>query len=91
MQIGASRMSAAAAGAAAVIVLKLSSEEKQHMTIIYSRAVQLRPHGGGGFAALTISEVGVYLVENNSSVNLPKGGFLSRCRLCEEERRTVKV
>lgn len=66
-------MSAAAAGvcAAAVVVLKISSEEKQHMTIIYSGTAQLRLHGS--FTAVRVSEVAVYLEENNSYVNLPKG------------------
>lgn len=62
---------AAAVCAAAVVALKISSEEKQHMTIIYSRTAQLRLYGS--FTAVRISEVGVYLEENNPYVNLPKG------------------
>lgn len=50
-------MSAAAVCAAAVIVLKISSEEKQQMTIIYSRTSQLRLYGS--YTAVRISEVGV--------------------------------
>lgn len=67
-------MSAAAAAgvcAAAVVVLKVSSEEMRHMTIIYSGTAPLRLHGSS--TAARASEVAVYLEENNSYVNLPKG------------------
>lgn len=82
-------MSAAAVRPAVVIVLQISSEEKQHMTIIYSRTAQLQLYSSGGFTAVRIREVGVYLGENNSYVNLQKGGFLSCCRLSDWEARNV--
>lgn len=65
-------LSAATVCAAAVIVLRISSEEKQHISIIYSMTAQLRLYNGGSFTAVGISEVGVYLEENNSHLNLLK-------------------
>lgn len=52
------------------LLLKLSSEEKQCMTILYSRAAQLWLYSSGGsFTLLRISEVDVYppLLTNKSS------------------------